>query len=336
MRTYSWIWIARVALVAIGVMSRVPSAKADSSSASSTPSGVIYACIQGGDDDDGKVRIVSKPNACRKRESAISWNVQGPAGPAGAAGPKGATGSPGAPGQQGIPGVQGVQGTPGAQGIPGAPGQQGAPGVQGSKGDTGPAGPPGPPGPKGEPGTGAGSITIESLKNTPCVIGPGVQGLLQLVNLGAAAGGYDVGLRCATCGTALAVCATGDTKDAVDGSCPSGHAAQICNSGCSGFSPGACVVSTVTVASASSQSVATYVGTSLTVTLLGVSSGGLFPSDEHFSFYSPLGTRLLGVTRPAGDSSVSFTYQADDAGTDQVEIQSDNGFRATLTVQVIP
>ena len=54
---------------------------------------VIYACRH---PNGGWVRLVSSASACRARESAVSWNVAGPAGPPGPAGPQGPKGDPGA------------------------------------------------------------------------------------------------------------------------------------------------------------------------------------------------------------------------------------------------
>jgi len=45
--------------------------------------GVIYACKG---DRSGSIRIVSAGTACQRGETLISWNVEGPAGPAGAVG----------------------------------------------------------------------------------------------------------------------------------------------------------------------------------------------------------------------------------------------------------
>jgi hypothetical protein len=57
--------------------------------ASSAPAQVIHACVK---DHHGYIRIVNDPNDCRSYESPISWNVQGPPGPAGPTGPMGEPG----------------------------------------------------------------------------------------------------------------------------------------------------------------------------------------------------------------------------------------------------
>jgi hypothetical protein len=54
---------------------------------------VIHACRH---PNGGWVRIVSAEGACRPREQAVSWNVQGPKGDPGPEGPPGPKGDPGA------------------------------------------------------------------------------------------------------------------------------------------------------------------------------------------------------------------------------------------------
>ena len=49
-------------------------------------SGVVNACVQR---KTGRVRVVAGPNACRRGEQALAWNIQGPAGARGATGPAG-------------------------------------------------------------------------------------------------------------------------------------------------------------------------------------------------------------------------------------------------------
>ncbi len=123
----------------------------------------IQACVS----HDGDLRIVSTPNECRRHESALVWNVVGPAGPpgpagsAGATGPAGPTGAKGDTGTTGAAGAQGPQGPggpagptgdTGPAGATGAAGAAGATGVAGPTGDTGPAGPAGAQGPQGPTG----------------------------------------------------------------------------------------------------------------------------------------------------------------------------------------
>jgi lamin tail-like protein/collagen triple helix repeat protein len=100
--------------------------------------GVIWACAK---KQTGRLRAVAGPGRCRRGEQALSWNVQGPAGP------------PGSPGATGAAGPQGAAGPPGAAGA------RGPTGAVGPTGATGPAGPP------------LGSI--DQLNGTPCHGGAG-------------------------------------------------------------------------------------------------------------------------------------------------------------------
>jgi hypothetical protein len=63
------------------------------------PPGTIQACYN---DTNGNLRLVSSAADCRNHETAISWDITGPAGP------------PGPPGPAGSPGPQGSPGPPGA------------------------------------------------------------------------------------------------------------------------------------------------------------------------------------------------------------------------------
>jgi type VI secretion system secreted protein Hcp len=60
--------------------------------AAGADSQTLNACV----DNQGNLRLVAIPGACRKNEHAISWNTTGPQGPAGAAGAQGQQGPPGA------------------------------------------------------------------------------------------------------------------------------------------------------------------------------------------------------------------------------------------------
>lgn len=125
----------------------------NSTSAQAQTSNTIYGCY---DNKKGDLRRVSSPAACDpKKETALTWNTQGPKGD------KGDTGAQGVPGPQGVKGDTGAQGAQGAQGIPGpqgdkgetgAQGAQGSPGDTGEKGDTGAQGVQGVQGPPGEKG----------------------------------------------------------------------------------------------------------------------------------------------------------------------------------------
>lgn len=137
---------------------------------SSTPTKTIVACEQ---NSSGMIKIVSDARECNlKNETAISWNVVGPAGPQG---PKGDTGGIGPAGPQGpagqastVPGPQGLKGdtgAAGAQGPTGTNGTDGTNGAPGAKGDTGAQGPVGPQGPEG---SGGALASLDSLGGTAC------------------------------------------------------------------------------------------------------------------------------------------------------------------------
>ena len=106
--------------------------------------GVIWACAK---KNNGRLRAVAGPGRCKRGEQALSWNVQGPAGPSGPPGPAGPAGATGSAGPQG------------AAGPPGADGARGATGSRGPTGATGPAGPP--------------LASIDQLNGTPCHAGAG-------------------------------------------------------------------------------------------------------------------------------------------------------------------
>ncbi len=142
----------RVLLVALPLLALVAGvALAAQPSARRPTNAVINACAKKG---SGQIRVVRPGAGCRKNESRLSWNVQGPAGPRGAAG---ATGTTGATGPAGAAGPAGPAGAAGAKGDPGA------------RGATGPAGPKGDPGPQGPPG--AALSSLESLNGIACHLG---------------------------------------------------------------------------------------------------------------------------------------------------------------------
>jgi hypothetical protein len=152
--------------------------------------GVIHACYN---DANGRVRITDTQNpklsAClAKTETALDWNQQGPAGPAGDTGPRGASGLAGDTGPQGPAGSAGQAGDRGAQGERGPAGAQGDTGAQGEQGAAGPVGPQGPAGaqgpqgPAGAPGGdpaadavlsrfGQNTNGASSATGTPCTLG---------------------------------------------------------------------------------------------------------------------------------------------------------------------
>ena len=125
---------ARVALAATAGAFLLAGIGAAAYAALQDGKGVIHACVDG----KGATRIIDvSVDACKKGETAISWNQTGPQGPAGANGE---------PGAQGAPGLQGAPGPAGAAGPSGAGGPPGGQGVQGPQGATGPQGPAGPAG----------------------------------------------------------------------------------------------------------------------------------------------------------------------------------------------
>ena len=124
------------------------------SAAFANGSQVISGCIL----PSGQLRIAA---ACASNETPISWNQQGPQGPAGATGPQGPAGPQGAPGPKGDPGATGPAGAPGATGPQGLAGATGATGPQGPAGATGATGPQGP---AGAPGLAATSLTGQQIR----------------------------------------------------------------------------------------------------------------------------------------------------------------------------
>ncbi len=150
-----------VRTIAVGMaallLAGATSAFATRGSSASSATGTITACHQ----RSGKsVRIVGDASECRRGERALTWNVQGPAGPAG---PSGA---------QGPEGAQGAQGPAGADGAAGARGPDGA---QGPAGPTGPAGPAGSQGPAGE------SLeTLAALQGSACTRNDGSAGTVDV------------------------------------------------------------------------------------------------------------------------------------------------------------
>ena len=124
----SWVVAVGVATAAIG--SGVTYVAATSSS------DVVHACVN---NTTGVVRIVDPSRSgnlgncisspALLRETAMTWNVEGPAG---APGLPGAPGAPGAKGDPGEKGDKGDKGDPGAQGIPGPQGTPGTPGASGT------------------------------------------------------------------------------------------------------------------------------------------------------------------------------------------------------------
>jgi Lamin Tail Domain/Collagen triple helix repeat (20 copies) len=141
----------RLLLVALPLVLAAGAALAAERSPTRKANGVINACVK---KPGGRVRVVSGPGRCRRGEQAISWNIQGAAGPPGPAGATGATGPAGPAGAHGPAGSDGARGPTGAAGPAGPPGTPG------------PAGPAGPQGPAGQ-----GLAALEDLNGIPCHAG---------------------------------------------------------------------------------------------------------------------------------------------------------------------
>jgi hypothetical protein len=101
-------------------------------------SGVIHGCYTNKALNGSHVLVLQDSSTnCPNGTTAISWNQQGPAGPAGAAGPQGPPGPAGAAGPAGLKGDTGAQGPAGPAGDTGPAGPTGAPGAPGSPGPAG-------------------------------------------------------------------------------------------------------------------------------------------------------------------------------------------------------
>ena len=98
-------------IIALGVAILAVAAGSAAFAAIPDGNGVIHACY---DNQSGQVRIYDSqtnlPKSCGSKETAITWNKQGPQGVPGLPGPKGDKGDPGDPGPKGDPGPQGDRG----------------------------------------------------------------------------------------------------------------------------------------------------------------------------------------------------------------------------------
>lgn len=90
------------------------------------PNGTITGCYH---NQSGALRVVDSAEQCRRQETAMTWNQQGPTGPTGAQGPQGETGTTGPQGLPGEPGATGPQGPQGPAGADGAAGPAGPAGI---------------------------------------------------------------------------------------------------------------------------------------------------------------------------------------------------------------
>jgi hypothetical protein len=89
--------LAALALAAAGTAAALTGAALAGGGAAAADD-VIHACRH---PNGGWLRIPARTGACRPRERAISWNVQGPKGDPGPAGPQGPQGPPGPRGEPG-------------------------------------------------------------------------------------------------------------------------------------------------------------------------------------------------------------------------------------------
>jgi hypothetical protein len=166
----------------------------------SAESVTYYGCLSHSEEGQLYHMVASPaaPPACKRHDTAVSWNRVGPMGPAGVAGPigpagvagpmgpggamgpagvagpmgpggamgpagvAGPMGPGGAMGPAGVAGPMGAAGAMGPAGVAGPMGPAGAMGPAGVAGPMGPAGAMGPAGPQGAPGASA-SVTIAGL-----------------------------------------------------------------------------------------------------------------------------------------------------------------------------
>jgi large repetitive protein len=137
--------------IAVFVLAGATSALATHGSPAPSATGTITVCHESDGDD---LRVVSSASKCKRKERALTWNVEGPAG---AAGPAGSAGAQGPAGPAGERGPAGASGTDGAQG------------------PTGPAGPAGPQGPAGE------SLeSLDALQGSACTRNDGSAGTVDV------------------------------------------------------------------------------------------------------------------------------------------------------------
>ena len=172
--------MGRRTAVALGIIVPVVGA-ASWVAASENPSPTIHACVHR---ENGQVRIVAAGDQCRRQESSLEWNTEGPsgagaqgaagpAGPQGEMGPAGPQGDIGPAGPAGDPGPAGPQGEPGAAGPAGPQGETGATGAAGPQGETGATGPAGPAGPAGPQGPAGGGISGWEQRTAFSMVSPG-------------------------------------------------------------------------------------------------------------------------------------------------------------------
>ena len=143
---------AAVAAATLGLLALLlsisGSAAASQPIARAATSSVIHACYN---NRTGALRRISSGH-CRRSETALDWNLQGPEGAPGAPGAQGVRGVTGEAGANGADGADGPAGAAGPRGVTGPAGATGMAGVAGATGPTGASGPTGPTGAAGTPG----------------------------------------------------------------------------------------------------------------------------------------------------------------------------------------
>jgi hypothetical protein len=101
-------------------------------SAQGNDQGAIHSCVRingdGGqradnESSDPNIRIVGAGTNCKRNETPLAWNQQGPTGPAGSPGPQGPAGPQGPKGDTGAQGPAGPAGGSGPQGPQGPAGR---------------------------------------------------------------------------------------------------------------------------------------------------------------------------------------------------------------------
>jgi Collagen triple helix repeat (20 copies) len=142
--------------------------------------GVIQGCYQ---KQDGQLRVVSQGSTCRHDEVGLTWNQQGPTGPAGQTGVTGDAGPTGPAGQTGATGDAGPTGPTGQTGATGDAGPTGPAGQTGATGDAGPTGPTGP--------SGAGGTTVTATVPLDGTVALATSGGLNVV-VDCQAGAFDL------------------------------------------------------------------------------------------------------------------------------------------------
>jgi hypothetical protein len=93
--------LSALAVLVLGVLAAAPQAGA----------ATLYACVN---KRTGTARVFTRRPNCRRNETRVSWNTQGPAGRNGANGKTGATGKTGPAGKNGANGSNGTNGNNGA------------------------------------------------------------------------------------------------------------------------------------------------------------------------------------------------------------------------------